>query len=186
MRIPQMLRSLCGLATLFWLLTLAIMRPPVLAEWPVGSKWQCDTSWFMSAFRILAWILSEQGLGIITAAIAATGVILLLWRHPLPEANELAITIILLLAFLSFVALRNQASIDTQKCRQPEAHLAGTSHAGTPYTANTAGFSPVRLWPVRLAMLIMLSRLPAFIPKPPSTRTGAPARPAQRPRRRAL
>jgi hypothetical protein len=114
-----MLRSAFGLVTVFVLLILAGAKQLQLTEVFPNSKWQCSRSFVTSTFRILIWLLSDEGRAIIAAVITALGTLSLLYRHPIPEARELAITIVLLLAFLSFIILQSKVSADTRECIHP-------------------------------------------------------------------
>jgi hypothetical protein len=127
MRSPAMLRSVFGLATAFTLLTLAGTKQLQLTEVLAGSQWQCNPSLLVKAFRVLIWMFSDQGRAIIAATIAATAVLSWLYRHSLPEARELAIVIVMLLAFLSFIVIQGEASIDTRNCIQSKANLVNRS-----------------------------------------------------------
>jgi hypothetical protein len=83
----------------------------------------------MSTVRVVAWAFSEQGRAIVAGTIAAIAVLSLLRSHQLPEARELAVTIVVLLAFLIFAVVRTEAEIDAQKCAQSAASLVKLSAA---------------------------------------------------------
>jgi hypothetical protein len=130
MRTSEMLRSAFRLASAIILLILASTKQFPLAEVLKEPGWSCDAGIFMSVFRALIWVFSDQGRAAIAAVIAGMATLSFLRTHPLVEAREFGVGVLALLAFLFFTAMQAGTGSGPKACAHLSASLTAPEHAG--------------------------------------------------------
>jgi hypothetical protein len=123
MRTSNMIRSGFRLMSAVTLLALAGMKQLPHMDALTWAKWQCGPMLLAALVRAVVWAFSDQGRAVITAAIAVMATLSFLRGHPLPEARELAVAILALLAFLFLVSLSKEADNNHRVCAQITASL---------------------------------------------------------------
>ncbi len=130
MSTSRMLRSAFRLASAFTLLLLASAKQLPLADLLREPAWTCNTGLAMEVYRALSWVFSGQGRIAVAAIFAGMAALSFLRSASLPEARELCVAVLLLLAFLFFAAIQTETGSSIKACAQLSAHLNGPERAG--------------------------------------------------------
>lgn len=130
MSVSKMLQSAFRLASAFTLLLLASAKQLPLADLLREPAWVCNTGLAMEVYRALSWVFSGQGRIAVAVIFAGMATLSFLRSASLPEARELCVAVLMLLAFLFFAAIQTETGGGIKACAQLSAHLAGPERAG--------------------------------------------------------